>query len=106
MVKDNNKKLTGINEEVNVSKCDVNTSKEKNKYFEQKIADLEQYSKKFDIVIKGIPLNTSREDNPKLLRENFMRLAYELDCDLDYGDVCVIHRLPLGRRETTIRVSL
>lgn len=39
-------------------KYDVNTLKEKNEYLEQKVADPGQYSKKFDIIIKSIPLNT------------------------------------------------
>jgi len=58
------------------------------------VNDLEQYQKKSNIVISGIP----EQENENLL-DMFKNLAKELDVNLNEYDVIAIHRLPPRQKE-------
>jgi len=74
---------------------DILELKEANAKLEDRIEDLEKYSRKNNMVISGIPVE--KDENVK---EIFTDLANQLQVELQDHEVCVIHQLPAQRNRT------
>ena len=81
-------KMKLLEEEASAAKKDLKEVKERLCEVEASHGDLEQYSRKFNLVIQGIQ-EREEEDNV----ENIIKLGSLLEVDLTRGDLDIVHRM-------------
>lgn len=90
IVTETNNKLDKVNEKTEVLDREITELKEENQMLKSRLNNLEQYTRKFDVIINGIP----KEDDPENLNEMINLLAEVLEVQLNTYDICGLHRLP------------
>jgi hypothetical protein len=89
MVSDTNLKLNSLTTRIEDINEEVVQLWEENYHLESKLDSLEQHSKKFNLIINGLPT----EENENLC-DQLRELLKELRIEVHNNDVCAIHRLP------------
>ena len=81
-------KVKYLEEQVKASKKELEDMEQRLDEVEAKHDDLEQYTRKFNLVIHGIP-ECEEEDNI----ENVIKLGKLLEVNLSSGDIDIVHRM-------------
>lgn len=102
-----NKKMSSLSEEVKTLvnenkalKFEIKTLKHENENLKSKIEDLEQYTRKDNILISGIPY-----ENKENLREKIIFLAQKMDINLTNQDINTSHRLGNLNQTTPLTIA-
>ena len=81
-------KVKYLEEQVKASKKELEDMEQRLDEVEAKHDDLEQYTRKFNLVIHGIP---EREEEDNI--ENVIKLGKLLEVNLSSGDIDIVHRM-------------
>ena len=81
-------KIKYLEEQVKASKKELEDMEQRLDEVEAKHDDLEQYTRKFNLVIHGIP---EREEEDNI--ENVVKLGKLLEVNLNSGDIDIVHRM-------------
>ena len=81
-------KVKYLEEQVKASKKELEDMEQRLDEVEAKHDDLEQYTRKFNLVIHGIP-ECEEEDNI----ENVIKLGKRLEVNLSSGEIDIVHRM-------------
>ena len=81
-------KVKYLEEQVKASKKELEDMEQRLDEVEAKHDDLEQYTRKFNLVIHGIP---EREEEDNI--ENVIKLGKLLEVNLSSGDINIVHRM-------------
>lgn len=92
IVSETNSKLDKVTEKTEFLDREVSEIKEENQQLKARLNHLEQYSRKFDVIINGIT-KTENEN----LNETIKNLAEVLEVKLNPYDICGLHRLPTSK---------
>lgn len=84
---------------------EVNDLKEENERMQQRIDDLEQYSRIANVIIRGI--KEAKDEAEEELVECIQEIGKSLGVELESGDINTIHRMPTkkGIRPVIVRLN-
>lgn len=81
-------KVASLEKELREAVSSFNISEAKRQQEERKLDDLQQYSRKYNLEISGVPRNVNLTD-----KEVVLSIAEELKVDINERDVDIVHRL-------------
>ena len=93
-------KVKYLEEQVKASKKELEDMEQRLDEVEAKHDDLEQYTRKFNLVIHGIP---EREEEDNI--ENVIKLGKLLKVNLSSGDIDIVHRMKTKNLGQLLHVS-
>lgn len=90
-------KIINIQTEGKETRKDVNKLKNRVKEMSEKIEEPEQYNRKANVIIHGIPeIDKENEKRPVHAVQN---VAVKLEASLELYDNCAIHRIPTSNKD-------